>query len=196
MILTARQEKILLSLKKLDYLDRSQLQRLHNLGGVRNANKVLRSLAPWVHSYREGYDTIYYLNALGRDAVGSQKVLKKTQFVNHVIMRNEFYIYAGRPTDWKAEVKIKDGQLTVICDAMFKGRNKYHFLEVDCTQKMVQNKVKAQSYHEMYLRKNIEKKLSHFPPLIWLTTSHVRKKQLEKLCEGMPCHVYLLTEIQ
>ena len=36
-----REENILLSLKTLDYLTRSQLQVLHDLGSVRNASRVL-----------------------------------------------------------------------------------------------------------------------------------------------------------
>jgi hypothetical protein len=166
------------------------------LGKVRNANRVLSDLSPWLSNFREGYESIYFLNKAGREYVGSEKVLRKTQFVNHVIMRNEFYLFAGRPTDWKVEIKVKDGVNSVICDALFKANQRFHFLEVDSTQKMSENKVKAESYLAMKKAGTLENHFRYFPPLIWLTTTELRRKQLEKLCQELPCKVYTLGDIK
>lgn len=193
--LNQRQEQILLSLKKLDYLNRQQLQRLHRLGKTRNANRVLQDLAPYLSSYREGYQSVYYLNSLGREYVNSEKVRKKTQFVNHVLMRNEFYLHMKCPVDWKNEMRVKDGKVTLIVDGWFKSGGKYHFLEVDSTQKMSENRAKINAYRELQQRGVIAQDLGYFPVLVWLTASDYRKKQLKKLLEGIPARVFTLSEI-
>ena len=53
--LTKRQEEILLSLKKLDFLNRDQLSTIHRLGKVRNTNGILRDLSPYLSNFREEY---------------------------------------------------------------------------------------------------------------------------------------------
>lgn len=194
-MLNQRQEQILLSLKKLGYLSRDQLQRLHSLGKTRNTNRVLQSLSQYVHTHREGYDTIYYLNKAGREYTGAKKVLRYTQFVPHVIMRNEFFLYA-KPTEWKPEMKAKDGADSIVCDAWFMASQRYHFLEVDNKQKMSENKVKIQTYLRMNQRGILKKHFKYFPMLVWVTTSEHRKSQLLSLCEGLPVKVYTINDIK
>lgn len=196
MRLNQRQEQILLSLKKLDFLSREQLQRLHRLGKVRNANRVLRSLSEYLSSYREEYSTIYYLNATGREYVGSDKVRRKNQFVNHILMRNEFYLFAGCPTEWKNEMKVSDTNYTVICDAWFSVKGRYHFLEIDSTQKMKENREKINQYKGLFNNKFLEEHLGYFPQILWVTTTELRRKQLMEHCEPMPCVVYTLNDIR
>lgn len=119
--LTERQEKILLSLRKQDYLNRDQLTRIHRLGSVRNANRVLKDLSLYLSSFREDSNsTVYFLNKEGREYVGSEKIKRKTKFVNHYLMRNDFYIYIGYPHEWENELKISDGTYTVISDSYYK----------------------------------------------------------------------------
>lgn len=185
-----------MSLKRLDYLNRSQLQRLHNLGKTRNANRVLSELSPLLSSFREGYESIYFLNSLGRDYVNAKKVLRKTQFVNHVIMRNEFYLYSKRPHEWRVELKVKDGISSVVCDAWFKVNGRFHFLEVDSTQKMSENRDKIKSYLDMYQRGTLHNHFKYFPTLIWLTSTDLRKKQLQELCKELPCKVFTMSDIK
>jgi hypothetical protein len=122
-------------LKKLDFLNRDQLSRIHRLGDIRNTNRVLKTLSPYLSSYREEYSSIYFLNKEGREYVNSQKERKKNKFVNHVLMRNDFYIFSGYPHDWRNEIKFSDDQYTIICDALFKKDGKYQFLEVDSLTK-------------------------------------------------------------
>ncbi|WYD68271.1 hypothetical protein [Bacillus phage PK1] len=163
---------------------------------MRNTNRVLSSLSPYLSSFREGYDTIYYLSALGRDYTGSKKIRRKTQFVSHVIMRNEFYLFSKCPAEWKNELRIKDGDDSIIPDAWFKANNMYHFLEVDLTQKMAANRQKVRKYLGFFERRRLEGHFGYFPPLIWLTGSQVRKRQLEGLCESIPSVVYTIDDIK
>lgn len=184
-----------MSLKKLDYLNRDQLQILHNLGQVRNANRVLKGLEPYLSHFREEYSTVYYLNAEGREYVNSEKIRRKTPYVNHVIMRNDFYIYI-KPQEWKNEVKIGDGKYSVVCDAWYKKNGFNHFLEVDVTQKMKENKAKVKQYLGLFQNGLLANHLGYFPKLIWLTTTDLRKKQLLEVCKGIPCEVYIIGEIR
>jgi hypothetical protein len=194
-LLNERQERILLSLKKLDFLSREQLQRIHNLGKVRNANRILRTLSPYLQSFRENYSTVYYLSKEGREYVNTDKVRRKNQFVNHVLMRNEVYILMKCPHEWKNEMKVHDGQYTVICDAWFKAKGKYHFVEIDSTQKMKENREKIKQYQGLYQNGALTNHLGYFPLLIWVTTTEFRRKQLKELCP-FPCEVYTLDDIR
>jgi hypothetical protein len=182
-------------LKKLDFLSRDQLRKIHRLGKIRNTNRVLKELSPYLSSFREEYSTIYYLNKEGREYVNSTKVRKKNNFVNHVLMRNDFYIYTGFPHDWKNEVKVSDGQYTAICDAVFKQR-KYFFLEVDSTQKMKENRRKFEQYEGMLKNGDIKRHFGYFPTLVWLTTTELRRKQLEELCKDLPSQVLTIDDIR
>jgi hypothetical protein len=187
---------MLLSLKKLDFLNRDQLGTIHRLGTKRNTNRILKELSPFLSSFREEHSTIYFLNKDGREYVNSQKERKKNKFVNHVLMRNDFYIYAGYPHDWKNEMKIRDDKFTVICDAWFKSKGKYHFLEVDSLQKMKANRAKIVQYKGLLENRAITDHFGYFPLLIWLTTSELRKRQLKELCEGLPTVVYTINDIK
>lgn len=194
--LSKRQEQILLSLKKLDYLNRDQLNKIHRLGTIRNTNRILNQLSLYLSNYREDYSTIYYLNKEGREYVSSEKIRKKTNFVQHAIMRNQFYIYVGFPGEWKNEMKLSDGEFNVVCDAWFKSNGKYHILEVDHYQTMKENANKIAKYRGLYVNKIMEKDIGHIPPLLWVTTIELRKKKLAELCKGLPCAVYTINDIK
>lgn len=183
-------------MKKLDYLERDQISTIHRLGKVRNTNRVLKDLSPFLSSFKDEYKTVYYLSPDGREYVNSQKIRRKNQFVPHVVMRNQFYIFSGFPKDWQNEMKLSDGKYTVICDALFKKGGKYHCLEIDNIQKMRENRVKISNYKGMFERGIAKQQLGHFPLLIWVTTTELRRKQLLELCEGLPVRVYTIDEIK
>jgi hypothetical protein len=193
--LSQRDENILLSLKKLDFLNRSQLQKIHRLGKVRNTNRVLQKLSPWLNSFREYYDTVYYLNAQGREYVDSKKVLRKNQFVPHVLMRNDFYCHAGFPVNWKNEVKVKDGETTVIPDAFFNVKKKQYFLEVDNQNKMSDNRSKAKLYQKLHSSGALQQHFGYFPTIIIVTKTELRRKQLSELFGQLPHTVLLHSDI-
>ncbi len=183
----------MLSLKELDFLSRDQIATIHNLGKVRNTNRILKDLSIFLSSYREEYSTVYYLNALGRDYVGSEKVRRKNQFVNHVLMRNDFYIYMKCPVHWENEIKVKDEEHSVICDSLFTKLNRKYFLEVDSTQKMKINREKVKQYLGLYRSDSLKNLFSHNPGLIWITTTELRRQQLRELCKDFPIKVSVYT---
>lgn len=182
-----RTEQILLSLKRHDYLSRSQIQTLHNLGGKRNANKVLKELEPYLHHFREG-ENVYYLSREGREYTGATKIRKKTPMVKHFLIRNDAYLFFKRPFTWDTEVKVKAGEITIIPDAIFKRDNKHHFVEIDHIQKMIVNRSKIEKYHKL------ASKLKFC--LVWVTTSEHRRKRLTELCHGLEVQIYTLEEMR
>ncbi len=177
-----------MSLKKLDYLSRSQLQVLHNLKGKRNANRVLSNMSQYLSSFRHGKENVYYLNSKGRDIVSCEKVRKKTQNIEHFIMRNQLYMAVGRPSTWENEIKVKIKGNNLICDAKFLIDKKPVFVEVDNEQSMQQNRVKITKYRE------ISQINSNFY-IMWITKTDYRKKKLIELCEGLNNQVYSMNDI-
>lgn len=129
--------------------------------------------------------------------MGCDKVRKKTGNVNHAVMRNEFYFYNSCPSDWKNEIKVSDGSSTVIVDAMFTKLHTTHFLEVDNLQSMKGNRAKIERYKALYNNGALQQQLGHFPTLVWLTTTELRRIQLKEACEGLSVvQVYLYDEIK
>ncbi len=188
-----REEAILLSLKKCDYLTREQIEKMHRLGKTRNAQRVLSEMSDYISFFTEERKKVYYLNAAGRERVQAEKVRKKTAMVNHYIIRNDLFISMGRPLSWKNEVKITipDSKVSIIADAAYiSNKNKiHHFVEIDYKQSMSKNAVKIKRYKE----------LSTFNPdfvLIWVTTTPYRKKRLESLCAGLSFKIFLKDDIK
>ncbi|WP_147536112.1 replication-relaxation family protein [Bacillus marasmi] len=186
-----REEAILLSLRKCDFLSREQLQKMHELGQTRNAQRVLGNMSEYLSYFTEERKKVYYLNAAGRERVQAEKVRKKTVQVNHFLMRNDLFIAKGKPSTWKNEVKISipNSSLSLVADAVYTSNKLHHFVEVDYKQAMSQNTEKIKRYKELYT----------FNPqfvLVWVTTTPYRKKRLEALCEGLKCQVYLWDDIK
>jgi hypothetical protein len=186
-----REEAILLSLKKCDYLTREQLQKLHRMGKTRNAQRVLSDMADYISTFTNEKKNIYYLNKEGRERVQASKVRKKTAMINHYLMRNDYYIAAGRPSTWKNEVKISipESKVSIVADSVFVMNKMNHFVEVDYKQSMSNNSAKIKRYRQLH----------EFNPkfkLVWVTTTPYRKKRLQSLCEGIPFTVYLWDDIK
>lgn len=181
-----RQFEILSSLAKLDYLTRSQIQTLHKLGSNRNASRVMSELSDYVSYFRDNQH-VYYLNKEGRELVGCTKVRKRTIQARHYIMRNSLYIAFGCPASWESEMRLEiPKQVKVVCDALFKVGDRYNIVEIDHTQKMSVNKVKMNKY-----RKLIDLgAFSKSPKFVWMTTTEYRRKQIEKICEGLVFQVF------
>ena len=192
--LSQRDEQILLLLKKFDFLTRDQLNTYFNLGKVCNTNRVLRNLSECLMSIREGYQTIYYLSKIGRDYVECDKIRKKGNHVQHVIIRNQFWLFYRCPRDWKNEVKISNGKASVIADAVFTRNGFYHFLEVDNLQTMKENRTKIIRYNN--LLESLVKQYGYHPTLVWVTTTEHRRKQLERASDGIKVKVYTIEDIK
>lgn len=186
-LLSPRDEQILLLLQKFDFMTRDQLNQYFRFGTTRHTNRVLNGLSKYLMQIREGYQTIYYLSKQGKAYVGCGKVRKKGGHVRHTIMRNDMWLFNDRPNDWKNEVKVSDGSVSVLVDAMFTDAwDRRHFLEIDHTQAMKENRNKIKRYKELYRNGLIEEKLGHYPAVVWLTTTEHRRQQLKDECEGLP----------
>ncbi|MFT4415338.1 replication-relaxation family protein [Fredinandcohnia humi] len=186
-----RQEAILLSLKKLDFLTRDQIEKLHPLGQTRNAQRILRDMSEYLSFFVNERKKVYYLNKEGRERVEATKVRKKTPLIYHYLMRNDLYINQGRPSSWRNEMKIKipDSKISIVADAVFIKNKIHHFVEVDYRQSMSSNATKVRKYQQ----------LSEFNPqfvVMWITLTPYRKKKLESMCNGLNVQVYLWDDIK
>lgn len=177
-----RQEKILSSLDDLTYATRKQLQVVNNLGGDRNAQRILQRMEKDGLIKSARYEMkIYYLSNKGKQQIGSNKGdLKKSQII-HALMRNDLYIQLGMPEDWVKERPVKWGENILIPDATFKKSGEFYFVEIDNKQTMVTNLEKIKKYKE--LSPVIFKQFNHRPTLIWYTLSKIREQKFKKICE-------------
>jgi hypothetical protein len=191
-----REENILLSLKKLDYLTRGQIQRIHNLKSDRNAQRVLKQMEEYLCVMRNG-ENVYYLNSKGRALVNCDKVRKSTGNVQHYIMRNYIYIAAGCPANWRNEIRItsegstKKDKVVCIPDALYNHGDFYTVVEVDNTQTMKKNQAKIEKY------RMLKQRLAFgmiAPKFIWITTTEHRRQELLKLSDGLQTQVFTLAD--
>lgn len=194
--ITSRDEQILLLLKEFDFLTRDQLSRHFDLGKVRNTNRVLFNLSDYLMTVKEGHQTVYYLSKVGRDYVDCDKIRKKGNHLQHTIMRNQFRLFYGCPRDWQNEMKvILEKNNYIIVDAMFTRNNFQHFLEVDNLQTMKENREKIKRYKQMI--QNFFIQFGHYPTIVWLTTTELRRKQLLEECKELSnTKVYTLADIR
>ncbi|WP_229720282.1 replication-relaxation family protein [Oceanobacillus neutriphilus] len=175
----------------LTYATREQLQVINNLGGDRNAQRILSRMEKdklLLVSRME--KNIYYLSNKGKQIIGSNQGQLNKKEVVHVLMRNDLYIKLGMPSDWKKERPVKWGNNKLIPDATFKKAGEYQFVEVDNQQTMATNIDKIKKYKD--LSQMIFKQYNHRPTVIWCVASELRKKKIKDLCEkhGLKFQVY------
>lgn len=195
--LNQREEAILLLLKRFDFMTRDQLRSYFRIGTVRHTNRVLEGLSDYLMRIRDGTQTIFYLNSHGRQYVDCVKIRKKGGHVLHSVMRNDVWLYYGCPPDWRSEIKVSDGRTHVIVDAMFTQSLRYHFLEVDRTQPMSENRAKIRRYQALANNGLLAKQLGHFPSIVWLTTTELRRQQLQDACKTLPVtKVFTISDIK
>ena len=175
-------------------MTRDQIGYYFKLGKKRNINRVLKDLSEYLSSFRIGYDTIYYLNNIGRVYVNCDKQRRISSNVEHTIMRNDFWVFYNCPSDWKNEVKISDGKTSIVADSMFTRNGFTHFLEVDNVQKMKVNQEKIKRYK--VLSESLLSQFGYYPTIVWLTTTELRRANLEKACEGLKVKVHTLDDIK
>lgn len=167
---------------------RSQLQKIHNLGSNRNANRILANLSRYVNHFRD-VENIYYLNKVGRDLVGSKKAVTKSLQFQHTIMRGDMYIHFKQPKRWTNEYEIK-AEPKIVCDAVFETGGYQYFLEVDRMQKMSTNIEKLKSYFRFKLTNKWQLSNSgNFPILLFYTATDSRKAQLQEMNPGLQLQV-------
>ncbi|MGX5575035.1 replication-relaxation family protein [Bacillus toyonensis] len=189
----ARQIEILSSLSKLEFASRRQLQAIHCLGSIRNANRILKDLRSYCHVTSHNREHVYYLNKKGLALLGiDAKERKKKHQLEHILLRNEAWMWLDFP-DWKTEqvitLRYQGEEKTIVPDAFFTKDNVPYFVEIDRLQHMKVNQKKIQYY--AYLTKIYKKQQNKVPILLFFTISDCREKKLES--EAIKCGVYLQT---
>ena len=144
-------------------------------------------------------ENIYYLNKKGREYLASDKSpMTSNMQIDHILMRNELRIFL-EPEKVLIEEPITDGKGKVLLkpDAMFLF-DKWCYVEIDNTQKMIVNKKKIERYGDISRKGILEKLMGYQPKLYFLTKSEKRKERLSKLCEeqGLEFVVYTIVDIE
>ncbi|MDF2534442.1 MAG: phage protein [Bacillales bacterium] len=113
------------------------------------------------------------------------------------------YLYYNRPSDWKIEQEIKINPTGLINtpkfirpDAQFTRNGIYHFLEVDRTQSMNENKNKIQQYAELDIA--IQKQFKHKPVIVFYTFTPLRRDNLKAICKqhNLSCEIYAKEDLR
>jgi hypothetical protein len=176
----------------MTYCTREQLQAIEQLGGDRNARRILLEMEKknLIKSIR--YEKkVYYISNKGSERIGKGGVNLKRSWIQHTLMRNDLYILLGQPDDWKKEVPVVRNEETILIpDAMYKQHGIFHFVEIDNTQTMKINLEKIRKYKDLFI--NMEKQFKHKPVLIWHSLSPIRKEKLRAACEkaGLKFNIY------
>ncbi len=186
-----REEEILSRLDDLTYATRKQLQAINNLGGDRNAHRILLEMEKdkLINSIRTE-QKVYFLSNKGKELIGSNQGELKKSWITHTLMRNDLYIKLGMPDTWRKEKQVKWGENKLIPDATYMNSGEYHFVEIDNQQTMTKNIDKIKKYKD--LSHIIFQQYNHRPTLIWATLSSVRAQKITDACtkEGLKFIVY------
>ncbi|EKS8363147.1 MULTISPECIES: replication-relaxation family protein [Bacillus] len=196
-----RQMMILTSIRKLKFATRRHLMAIHDMGGIRNANRILKDLSPYVNStvYKKEY--VYYLNKQGRALFDDTEKIVPTIRLEHSLMRNEAWLYLFCPEDWQIEApiryKIHDKKKTIIPDVKYRDSDGIlNAVEIDRTQMMNVNSEKMNRYGEftVYYKNKYSGKV---PIIHFFTLTAYRQKTLEQLAvqQGVYAKVYVIPEV-
>jgi Replication-relaxation len=193
----------LYSLGNFGFLTRTHLQKMHNLKSNRNTSRVMKDLEEFTimkrHYLRNG-EAVYYLNQKGRELTGIEKEWRWSENIEHHLMKNDLYLFFDQPKKWKLEEKVtfrvgsglQFKEYVLIPDITFVKDEKYHFIEVDYTQSMKENKKKINLYKELTLL--MKKQFRYKPIVVFYTTTEHRKKMLKKWCEEKQLEYIILTK--
>lgn len=198
-----RHERILSSLDKLQYATVKQLNRLHRLSSDRNCYRVLRQLEDdKLVKYIKREMNIYHLTKEGRELIGSEQELPKHRNIDHILMRNDLYVYLGNPQSWKIEQEVEVSGEVIRADAYFTRPKKDTqrqidrcFVEVDHTTPMIENKKKITQYEK--LNKAFKTQYDQELTLIFYVVSETRKRTIIKYAKGkVPVEVYSVSDLR
>lgn len=188
-----RTNSILFNLSQLKYATRRQLQTIHNLQGTRNAQKVMKDLVDsnLLLTTKHKNENVYYLSKYGANMIGVKPV-KKTGQVEHILLRNEAWMWLNLPSwdvETPIELNIQGKQKILIPDAQYQTDTLY-CVEIDNQQRFIRNKEKIDMYKvlsKMYEKKHHKKMILQF-----FTTCQSRKKKIEEVADGLICEVYVI----
>jgi hypothetical protein len=165
-----------LSIDRLGYLTTSQIQTLHKLGSIRNAQRIISDLSPYLCTVRTS-ENAHFLSKKGREWIGSSKERRNTLNIDHFLVRNQFLIkYAINEVMLEHKIKI-DKENTVIPDVYYRKNGKEYFLEVDRTQLMKINQEKIKLYKDL----KETKRFKEFPTVVFVTLTEHRFNKIRSL---------------
>ncbi|WP_324648355.1 replication-relaxation family protein [Bacillus paranthracis] len=197
-----RQMTILTSIRKLKFATRRHLMAVHDMGGIRNANRILKDLSPYVNNTVYQKEYVYYLNKKGRELFDDTEKIVPNSRLAHSLMRNEAWLYLFCPDDWQIETpiryKIDDKKQTIIPDVKFRDEEGIlNAVEIDRTQMMYINSEKMKRYGEFttYYKDKYKGKI---PIVHFFTVTEYRQKTLEQFAikNGVYVKVYVVPEFQ
>ncbi|AAT54479.1 hypothetical protein CKL83_17930 [Bacillus anthracis] len=196
-----RQMAILATIRKLQFATRRHLMSVHNMGGIRNANRILGDLKPYVNKTMQGKEYVYYLNKEGHAMFGDDGKVVSRGKLAHALLRNEAWLHLFCPDDWQIETDIRyiknKEKMKIVPDVKFRDEeNILHAVEVDRSQKMKVNEEKIKKYEEftqIYKQKHNGK----MPVIHFFTVTKYREKKLEELAAkyDVLASVYVIEEI-
>ncbi|MFY0163509.1 replication-relaxation family protein [Bacillus anthracis] len=195
-----RQMAILATIRKLQFATRRHLMCVHEMGGIRNANRIMNDLSIYTSKVIHNKEYVYYLNQSGHKLFGEGKVVHHSK-MSHAILRNEAWLYLFCPDDWQVETEIRyikdNKKKKIIPDVKFRDEDRIlHAVEIDRTQKMVVNDEKLKCYEE--LTKIYKQKYNGKVPVIhFFTITKYREMKLEQLAAKYDVFVkvYVIQEI-
>ncbi|MED2063902.1 replication-relaxation family protein [Bacillus thuringiensis] len=195
-----RQMAILATIRKLQFATRRHLMSVHEMGGIRNANRIMKDLSSYTSKITHNKEYVYYLNQSGHRLFGEGKVVHHSR-VAHAILRNEAWLHLFCPDDWQIETEIRyikdDKKKKIIPDVKFRDDDKIlHAVEIDRTQKMVVNEDKLKCYEE-FTKIYKQKYNGKMPVIHFFTITKYREKRLEQLAAKYDVFVkvYVIQEI-
>lgn len=196
-----RQMAILSTIRTLQFATRRHLMAVHDLGGIRNANRVIKDLKPYVNIAYYKKEHVYYLNRAGRELFADTERIPLPTKLPHFLLRNEAWLWLNCPDNWQIESEIrytKDGaKKRIIADAKYKDEyGILHAVEIDRAQKMKANEEKLKKYAEytqLYKQTYNGKK----PVIHFFTISSYRQQKLEQLASKYDVYVrvYFIPEV-
>lgn len=196
-----RQMAILATIRKLQFATRRHVMSVHDMGGIRNANRIMGDLKPYLSKVMLGKEYVYYLNKEGHAMFGDDGKVVSRGKLAHALLRNEAWLHLFCPDDWQIETDIRyiknKEKKKIIPDVKFRNEeNILHAVEVDRSQKMKVNEEKLKRYEELtqiYKQKHNGK----MPVIHFFTVTKYREKKLEELAAKYEVFVkvYLLEEI-
>lgn len=206
---TERMEKVLLTIDRMGVATIKQLHEVLKMGSYRNTCKIVNQLEKYLHVDRSKYK-IVYLNKEGREFIGSEKEIKKSQLFEHMLLANEVFIYYECPITWEREYSFEIEQkpsnlgfikveglnvskiIKIVCDAFFERNGYTYLIEIDNTRKMIDNRKKIQKYLDLWPM--IREKYQN-PRLCIFTKSEKRKKTFLEWTRNIMSEVKTFDEI-
>lgn len=196
-----RQMAILATIRKLQFATRRHLMSVHDMGGIRNANRIMGDLKSYVSKTMQGKEYVYYLNKEGHAMFGDDGKVVSRGKLAHALLRNEAWLHLFCPDDWQIETDIRyiknKEKKKIVPDVKFRDEeNILHAVEVDRSQKMKVNEEKIKKYEEftqIYKQKHNGK----MPVIHFFTVTKYREKKLEELAAKYDVFVkgYVIEEI-